>query len=64
MASIYAMAIAVSVFVTVLMLYTGFQGIGSGQDQAGATVRRSRWQNAHQDRAARQRANDDLHSEG
>jgi NitT/TauT family transport system permease protein len=44
MASIYAMAIAVSVFVTVLMLYTGFQGIDPDKIKLVQLFGASRWQ--------------------
>jgi hypothetical protein len=62
--SIYAMAISVSVFVTVLMLYTGFQAIEPEKTEAGQAVRCVEVTDASPDRAARLRADADLHAEG
>ena len=63
-ASIYAMAIAVSVFITILMLYTGFQAIDPDKIKLVRSVRGLALEGAHQDRAAGQRADHDLHAEG
>ncbi len=63
-ASIYAMAIAVSVFITDADALYRLSGHRSRQDQAGAAVRRLAPEGADQDRAARQRADHDLDPEG
>lgn len=43
-ASIYAMALAISVFITVLMIYSGFQGIDSNKIKLAQTFGATRWQ--------------------
>lgn len=43
-ASIYAMALAISVFITILMIYSGFHGIDPNKIKLAQTFGASRWQ--------------------
>lgn len=43
-ASIYAMALAISVFITILMIYSGFQGVDSNKIKLAQTFGATRWQ--------------------
>ncbi len=43
-ASIYAMALAISVFITILMIYSGFQGVDPNKVKLAQTFGATRWQ--------------------
>ena len=42
--SIYAMALAISVFITILMIYSGFQGVDPNKIKLAQTFGATRWQ--------------------
>ena len=62
--SIYGMSLAISLFITVLMIYNGFQGVDPNKIKLAQIVRRQQGADSAQGGAAGQRADTDRGAEG
>ena len=62
--SIYGMSLAISLFITILMIYSGFQGIDPNKIKLAQTFGATKGADPHQGRAARQRSDADRGAEG